>query len=296
MNSLDYVREEFKPYRYTLKNSATIIDSSSGKLVLKKQNKDLYNLFNYLDSRGFTNYPKVIRNFQDRDLLYEYIEDYSPFNEQKLLDLESVISSLHNKTVFFKSTNIDNYKEIRDVVLENINFLEFNYNILFKNVLYKTFLNPAEYLFARNFFHIKRAFNYCRENIHKWYDLSSSNTKERVSIVHNNLALEHFLSDTNKQALISWDNYAIDTPILDIVNLYHKEYMNYDFSEFLSKYFQHFELRENEKILFFVLIRMPLLMPNINFTVIDTGKVREVLDYVYKSEQLIRPYDTPQEQ
>ena len=295
MNSLDQVREEFKPYRYTLKNSATIIDSSRGKLVLKKQNKDLFPLFNYLENRGFTDYPKVIRNFQDRDLLYEYIEDYSPFNEQKLLDLESVVASLHNKTVFFKSTNTDNYKEIRDVVLENINFLDFNYNILFKNVIYKEFMNPAEYLFARNFMYIKASINYCRDNIHKWYEMSQNNTHERVSIVHNNLSLEHFLTDTNRKALISWDNYVIDTPILDIVNLYHKEYLHYDFSEFLKKYLQHFELRENEKILLFVLLKMPLLLPKTDFTVSDTGKVREVLDYIFKTVALIRPYDSPQE-
>ncbi len=295
MNSLDLVREEFKPYRYTLVNTATIIDSSSGRLVLKKENKDLFHLFNYLESRGFDNFPKVIKNFGDRDLLYEYIDDYNPINEQKLLDLESVISSLHNKTVFFKSTNIDNYKEIRDVVLENINFLEYNYNLLFKEVISHEFMNPSQYLFARNFFSIKRAINYCRENIHKWYDLANNNNHERVSVVHNNLALEHFLSDGNKTALISWDKYTIDTPVLDIVNLYHKEYLNYDFSEFLSKYLQHFELKDHEKLLLFVLLRMPLLCPELKFTVEDTGRVREVLDYVFKSEALIRPYDTPQE-
>ena len=137
MNSLDLVREEYKPYRYTLKGKATIIDSTSARLVLKKENKDLSSLFNYLESRGFTGFPTVIKNYDSRDLLYEYLDDYSPISEQKLLDLESTLASLHNKTVFFKSTNIDNYKEIRDVVLENISFLKYHYQNLFKEVILK---------------------------------------------------------------------------------------------------------------------------------------------------------------
>ena len=57
MNSLEYIKNIYKPYRITKMKNATIIDSSEGKFVLKKENKDLYTLFNYLNKRGFDNFP-----------------------------------------------------------------------------------------------------------------------------------------------------------------------------------------------------------------------------------------------
>ena len=36
MNSLEYIKNIYKPYRITKMKNATIIDSSEGKFVLKK--------------------------------------------------------------------------------------------------------------------------------------------------------------------------------------------------------------------------------------------------------------------
>ena len=41
MSSLDILKSKYKPYRYTINNNVTIVESSSGKFVIKKQNKDL---------------------------------------------------------------------------------------------------------------------------------------------------------------------------------------------------------------------------------------------------------------
>ena len=37
MNSLEYIKNIYKPYRITKMKNATIIDSSEGKFVLKKE-------------------------------------------------------------------------------------------------------------------------------------------------------------------------------------------------------------------------------------------------------------------
>ena len=70
------------------------------------ENKDLYTLFNYLNKRGFDNFPKLIKNFRDEENLFEYVEEEQIFEEQKLLEMSSVVASLHNKTVYFKKTKL----------------------------------------------------------------------------------------------------------------------------------------------------------------------------------------------
>ena len=112
MNNLSYIKSVYKPFRITKNKSAMIIDSTEGRFVLKKENKDLYTLFNYLNKRGFNNFPKLVKNFRDEENLFEYVSEDDTFKEQKLASLSGVLSSLHNKTVYFKSTSLYNYKEI----------------------------------------------------------------------------------------------------------------------------------------------------------------------------------------
>ena len=63
-------------------------------------------------------------------------EDFLPI-EQKTLEYAKTVASLHNKTVYFKETSIDNFKEIKDIVEENINYMSSFYEGLFLNVLKK---------------------------------------------------------------------------------------------------------------------------------------------------------------
>lgn len=289
MSLLNSLKARYKPYRYTLNKGVTILESTSGNVAVKKSDKDIFALFNYLESRGFNAFPKII-TVKDREYAYEYIDEYNLYDEQKLLDLESLLSSLHNKTTYFKKTTLDNYKEIRENIVTNITYLDNYFNTLFLKLLHKEYHNPAEYLFLRNYFKINEALNFCRTEIDSWFDLVKDNDKERVSVVHNNLSLDHFLEGRDKKAFISWDNYKIDTPILDFVHLYQKEYQNYDFSIFLENYLKHFELLESEKKLLFTLISLPLYFEINDFSFAETRNVRKYIDYLYKTEKLIRPY------
>jgi len=290
MSSLDIVKSIYKPHRYTLNNSVTIIESSSGKFVIKKQNKDLYQLFNYLSSRGFDEYPYLVRNYRNEENVFEFVEeDYLP-SEQKLSDLALTISSLHNKTVYFKKASVDDYKEIYENVTTNISYLSNYFETLFLSFIKEEFQSPSKYLFCRNFHKIHSSLNFCKDEIDSWFDLVKENNKERVAVVHNNLELDHFIENKSRSALISWDNYKIDTPIMDIVHLYQKEYLNYDFDPFLQRYFNNFSLLEHEKKLFFILISIPLYFELTDNEFENTKIVKNNLEYIYASEKLTRPY------
>ncbi len=290
MNSLEYIKNLYNPYRITKISNAIILDSSVGKFVLKKENKDLYTLFNYLNKRGFNNFPKLIKNFREEENLFEFVKEDNIFEEQKLLELSMVLASLHNKTVYFKKVKLDDYKEIYENIDNNLKYLDAYYNGIFlKNLSYE-YQSPDKYLFCRNYSKINGAIKFCKDRLDNWYEKVKDNEKVRVSIVHNNLSMEHFIYNENSSSLISWDNYKIDTPILDFITLFHNEYLNMDFSPFLEQYLSSFELTDDEKDLLFILLNIPIRLEKNDDIQKNTIKVHNNILYLLKAEKLTKEY------
>lgn len=293
--SLDILKAIYKPYRYTIKGKATILETTSGDFLIKEKNKDLNELYNYLISRGFDNFPKLIDSSRKDINVFEYVESITMPKEQMCDDIIDLIASLHNKTSYFKEVSEDKFKSIYEDIKSNISFLKNYYDTMYEIGFSEEFMSPATYLFMRNFYKINAALDFCDREINEWYELIKGESKIRVSVVHNNLSIEHFLKG-NKEVLISWDNYLIDTPIIDIVKLYKNEYLNMNFSEVLERYFYKFSLLPYEQKLLFVLITMPpeIKMSNDEFN--KCKNISKVIDYVFKTEDLIRPYYAEEEE
>lgn len=293
--SLDILKAIYKPYRYTIKGKATILETTSGDFIIKEKNKDLNELYNYLISRGFDNFPKLIDSSRKDLNVFEYVDTINMPKEQMCDDIIDLIASLHNKTSYFKEVSEDKFKSIYEDIKSNISFLKNYYDTMYEIGFSEEFMSPATYLFMRNFYKINAALDFCDREIDEWYELIKGESKIRVSVVHNNLSIEHFLKG-NKEVLISWDNYIIDTPIIDIVKLYKNEYLNMNFSEVLERYFYKFSLLPYEQKLLFVLITMPpeIKMSNDEFN--KCKNISKVIDYVFKTEDLIRPYYAEEEE
>ena len=293
--SLDILKAIYKPYRYTIKGKATILETTSGDFIIKEKNKDLNELYNYLISRGFDNFPKLIDSSRKDLNVFEYVDTINMPKEQMCDDIIDLIASLHNKTSYFKEVSEDKFKSIYEDIKSNISFLKNYYDTMYEIGFSEEFMSPATYLFMRNFYKINAALDFCDREINEWYELIKGESKIRVSVVHNNLSIEHFLKG-NKEVLISWDNYLIDTPIIDIVKLYKNEYLNMNFSEVLERYFYKFSLLPYEQKLLFVLITMPpeIKMSNDEFN--KCKNISKVIDYVFKTEDLIRPYYAEEEE
>ena len=293
--SLDILKAIYKPYRYTIKGKATILETTSGDFIIKEKNKDLNELYNYLISRGFDNFPKLIDSSRKDLNVFEYVDTINMPKEQMCDDIIDLIASLHNKTSYFKEVSEDKFKSIYEDIKSNISFLKNYYDTMYEIGFSEEFMSPATYLFMRNFYKINAALDFCDREIDEWYELIKGESKIRVSVVHNNLSIEHFLKG-NKEVLISWDNYLIDTPIIDIVKLYKNEYLNMNFSEVLERYFYKFSLLPYEQKLLFVLITMPpeIKMSNDEFN--KCKNISKVIDYVFKTEDLIRPYYAEEEE
>ena len=287
--TLDIYKKIYKPYRYTIRGKTIILESTSGSFVLKEGNEELKKLFKYLKTRNFDNYPNIIDDSRNNTILYEYINDTNYPKEQRAIDLINLVGSLHLKTSYDKDITQDKYKEIYENIKNNIMYLENTYDNYYDSFYKEVYLSPSKYLFMCNYSKIKSNLNYLSNEIDKYFDLVKDKSSTRVSVIHNNLNLNHFIKD-DKDYLISWDNYQIDSPILDIVKLYKNEYFNLNFDNLLKQYFNFVNIKDDEKLLLFILISLPDEIKFCKNELISTSNVRRVLDYIYKTEKLIRPY------
>lgn len=294
--TLDILKQVYKPLRVTLKGKTTILETTSGKFLVKDKNdKDLKRVFNYLKSRNFDNFPKLVDDNRVDLNVYEYIDDVDMPKEQKGLDMVDVISLLHSKTTYYKTVSEDKYKEIYENILNNITYLTNYYNKLFTKIDEEIYMSPSSYLLIRNSAKIMASLDFAKEQLDKWYEQAKTKNKQRVALIHNKLSTDHFIRG-DKGYLISWENAKIDTPVLDLVTFYKNEYFNIDFETILEKYLQKSPLQEDEKQLFFILIS---LIPEVKMgdnEFLNCKNVRVALDYLYISENLIRPYYTVKEE
>ena len=114
-NNLKNIINKYKAKKITLKNSAKIIENENTRLVIKKDNPNILDTYNYLLSRSFDYFPKII--YKDNDYnVYEYVEDVNEPSEQRILDIITLTSILHSKTTFYKEVDIDNYKYLYETI------------------------------------------------------------------------------------------------------------------------------------------------------------------------------------
>ena len=292
-NSIDVIKSIYKPYRYTIKGKVTILESTLGNLVVKEKENNLNELFSYLKSRNFYNYPEIIDSSRDSINVFKYIESIDNPKEQKANDIINIISDLHNKTSYYKDVTEDNYKIIYDDILNNINYLEQVYNKQYDDIYNEVMMSPSKYLFMRNYSKIRSNLLFCKNELNEWYNLVKNENKTRVSMVHNNLAIDHLIKN-DKDYLISWEKAKVDTPILDIINFYHNEFNELNFDTLLSNYMNKFHLNDSEKKLLFIMISIPYEIKFTSDELHDCKLISNILDYIYKTEELIRPYYTEQ--
>lgn len=291
MNSIDLLTKIYKPYKVIVKGNIKIFNCTSGNYVIKKKNnKNIKELYNYLNSRNFNYYPKLIEDNRDEVNVFEYIEDVSIDSEQKLYDLINLLGLLHNKTTFYKEITKDKIKTIYENLLGRVAFIEENINHIIYINEDNIFMRPSANLLLNNSNKIFEALTFLKNEIEEWYKLSESDTKVRVCLVHNNIELEHYIKNENEY-LISWDNYIIDSPIIDLVKLYKKIYLTMDFSEPLKIYLDNVLLNEKEKKLLFIMLVLPEeLSLTENNEIKNVYLVRCYLDYIFKTENLIKNY------
>ena len=294
--SFEILKKAYKPYRYTIQGKVLILNTMTGDYVVKEKNtdKNIQELYAYLNSRSFNNFPNLVDNSRADVNVYEYIDGIMMPNPQKALDLIEVVSKLHNKTTFYKSITEDNFKTIYDNIKSNILYLENYYNELYEKIKQEVYMSPCSYSLIRNIYKLFSALDFVQKELDIWYEMVKKETKKRVCLIHNNLSLDHFIKK-DEDYLLSWDNYRIDSPVIDLVNFYQKEYFNINFEVILTKYFEKVNLTEDEQKLFFILISLPKKIEFEEDIYQNCVNVTDLMNYLFITEELVRPYYTIKE-
>lgn len=261
----------------------------NNEYVLKEE-RDLKDVENYLNSRDYHGFISIIERTSDKNK-YPYIKSYSLNNDQLASDIAVSLALLHNKTSYNKEVNNDKHKKIYDDLSGYINYLTEKYKSIISGIEYTDFPSPSEVLFLSNYTKLTDCLGFCKRELDAWYNMAKGKTKERVSLIHGNVRLEHALYN-DQLYLTSWRNARFESPIADLIDFYHNEWNNIEFSNVLDKYFDKCNLLPEEKKLFIINISLPL-EPEFNHDEFSNViAIRKLFDYIYKTEQLIRPYYT----
>ena len=270
-------------YSYKKIHNVVICDTNIGKIVIKKNSNKNY-IYNYLSDRSFNYYPKIISSNKDY-IITKYINNIDIPNEQKINDLVDLLSLLHSKTTYYKPVTEDNYKKIYEDLSNNFEYLNEYYHDLISIIDSKVFMSPSEYLLARNISFIFSSIENDKILVNKWLKDIDGLNKIRMSIVHNNINMSHYIRD-NKNYLISWDRSKIDIPIFDLYNLYNNHCLDFDFIELIKRYEKTYPLKKYELDLFLILINMP---SKIEFNDTEYNmciKISKEIDKLYISHNL----------
>ena len=286
-NYNDLLKElEIKPISYLKNGKSLIIKTKDKKYVLKERINNPF-IYEYLTSRSFKSYPSIIETNDDYELT-EYLESIEIPEEQKLEELMKIVALLHSKTTYYEKTNLAYNKEIYENLKNNIEYLKSYYEDIIALIDTKEFMSPSEYLFARNYTIIISSLDYVSNEIEKWYKKVENSASVRIVVLHNNLSLDHFIYN-DKKYLLSWRKSKFGSPIFDLINIFNKYGIKYDFSDKLRLYEEIYPLEKEELELLHIFMLMP---PKIEFknSEYDLCKIlEEKLELLYQASKIILP-------
>ena len=276
--------------KITIKNGVRIIDDD---YVIKNKKNDVDLIYNYLLSRSFNYFPEIIKKDNEK-IYYRYIPDILEPKEQKITDLIILLTLLHSKTTFYKEVDLDYYKYIYENINQEIDSVYNYYNNLMDTIENELYMSPANYLIARNISVIYASLAYAKDSIKKWYNLIEDKRRVRLVTIHNNLSLDHYIKN-DRPYLVSWDSAKIDMPIYDLVSLYRNHYLDFEFNDIFKLYLSKYPLSKEEMILFLSIIAVPDKIKYTDSEYKTVLRVRRIIDYVYKTNVLLKEYSIKQE-
>ena len=253
--------------------------------VIKKRNDKLLELYEYLDDRGFDNYPKVI-NVDDNNIESEYIKEKKVYEMYEGEELMKTLSLLHSKTTEIKSVSKNKYRDIYDKIRSNIEYIKKYYESMISSIEEEEYQSPSHYLFARNYSIIDSSIKYASNALKTWFKDVSNKSNERVCIVHNNISSRHHIKG-DKNYLISFDNYLVDTPVLDLYKFYKNEGYRLNFIKLLNVYEQTNKLDKDEKLLLNILISIPPKIEEVDNEYLNCNIIKKTYNYIYATMNVV---------
>ena len=129
--------------------------------------------------------------------------------------------------------------------------------------------------------------SYANHEIDDWYQLMSKKKSKKVSLIHNNISINHLLINEHKY-LISWDKSKIGDSINDLVSLYKKYYFNIELNDLINIYQEHNKLDETELKLLIIYLSIPNKIEFTNDNLNDVKMINQEITYLKKIYEYIK--------
>ena len=274
------------PISYKRIKSVYIINN---KYVIKL-NTNNYDIYKYLISKDFLYFPKNFNNINDNYDMSLYIDNIKVNNSELINDYIKIISILHFKTSYKREIDLDEIKEKYENLNKKILSLKNYYQELNDKIDHEIFLSPSEYLLIRNISLIYSILDNSIVLLDKLYKRVKEEKSFRISLLHNNVNLEHLIVGDSK-CLISWDKSSFDSPIYEIESIYRKYFKIIDLSDLIAIYELNNRLTMEEKCLLLVNLSIPKRIELTNNTYSDTKIINNEINYLKKVYELLIKYE-----
>ena len=277
------------PVSYQKIKSVYLIKDKKNSYIIKL-NTNNYDIYKYLISKNFNYFPKNYNSNNDNYDISEYIPNLNIAIDQKVNDYLRILAILHLKTSYKREIDLDYIKEKYEGLLNEINYLRKYYYELNNKIDKEIFLSPDAYLLVRNISLIYSTLTLLEERLKKLYENIKTEKSMRVSLLHNNLSLEHLLIN-EKEYLISWDKAYFDSPIYELNNFYREYYQSITINDFLMNYENINKLSSNEKELLLIMLAIPKEIKFTNNTYLNTKNINLEINYlksIYEMLSLVK--------
>lgn len=276
-----------KKINYICKSKLVRKDNKDYLYKVKSHNKD--KLFDYLRLKDFQNFlpPEEVTDSYE---IYPFIKEMNIPPEDKAIELINILSLLHTKTTTYQEVDKEKIKDEYNKIKQEILYLKNYYLDLQDFIETREFMSPAEYILMLNISKFHKALNYADNRLDAWYQEKQTSIKERVTQVHKNITLDHFLVG-EKSYFINWDNSSKDIVIYDFLNFYRNEFTNLEMISLFEQYQSKYEYTKDERLLFQALISIPEKITFKKSNIINLIETKRVIDYVEKTNDFLSKYN-----
>lgn len=276
------------PIAYRKIKSVYVVNSKNNEYVIKL-NTNNYDIYKYLISRDFLFFPENLSYVNDNYDISVFIPGLNTNNVQKLNDYVKIISLLHHKTSYKREIDLDEIKEEYESINNKIINLKNYYLELNERINHELFLSPSHYLLVRNISLIYSILDNTQILLNDVYQKLKDDKSIRVSLLHNNVDLEHLIVDESEY-LISWDKAYFNNPIYEIENIYRKYYRDIDLNDLLKIYETINKINDLERKFLLVNLSIPNKIELTSNTFSDTKTVNNEIKYLNKVYELLIKY------
>ncbi len=267
------------------KRGKVYIISDKEDAYVIKLNTNNYDIYKYLLSRDFLNYPENFNQINDNYDMSLYIEDIKEEKNQKINDLLVIIGILHNKTSYLREIDLDEIKSIYENLKNKINEASKYYRILNDEIDKEIFFSPSEYLLIRNISLFYYLLEKANQKLDTWYTNIKKEKSIRMSLIHNNISIDHLIINDIKY-LINWDKACFDNPINDLESFYRKYYAFIELSDTLNIYEGKNKLNKLEKDLLLIRLSIPKIINLSNDTYLDSKIIYQEILFLSKIKEM----------